>query len=116
MEYVTMKTQPLEDLTARTRDILENETLTMSALAKRLRCSQRHVRRILNDLRAVVPVAEGRDGRQKTVTIPAAHCRTHLPVYLTPAAVERLIELAKADDTQAAKAALIDLRHAQRAH
>lgn len=89
------------DPTARkARRILERKgTVTASDLARALRRTQRHVRRVVERLRgAGVPVEKGQKGRERTYTIPPSHRRKEVPVRLSPAAIRRLYELAKDDD------------------
>lgn len=113
-----MPTQPQLDPTARkARRVLERKgTVTASDLARALRRTQRHVRRVVERLQgAGVPVEKEYDGRERTYTIPPEHRRKEVPVRLSPAALRRLHELAKEDDHEASAEAETDLRHALRA-
>ena len=106
------------DTTARkARRVLEREgTVTAGALARRLDRTQRHVRRLVEQLEAAgVPVVRSYEGPNRAYTIPPEYRRKDVPVRLSPAALRRLCELAKEDDHEAAAEAETDLRRALRA-
>ena len=90
----------MPDTTNRLRRLLEMEgTLTKAELADRLHLTGRHVRRLVAELdEQGVPIIHGRDGRQRTYSIPEPHRRQRVPVRLPPAALQRL--LACVDDAE----------------
>jgi len=113
-----MPAQRQLDTTARkARRVLERKgTVTAGTLARRLGRSQRHVRRLVEQLRAAgVPVEKSYEGRRRAYTIPPEHRRKDVPVRLSPAALRRLYELAKEDDHETAAEAETDLARALRA-
>ena len=83
----------MPDTTDRLRRLLELEgTLTKAELADRLHLTGRHVRRLVAELdERGVPIVQGRDGRQRTYSIPELHRRQRVPVRLSPAALQRLL-------------------------
>jgi predicted DNA-binding transcriptional regulator YafY len=114
---------PLSRSARKLRRLLETaeEPIRGQVLAGRLRVSRRHLRRLIGRLEdAGVPIERHEDGRHRRFSIPPAHCRTEVPVRLSPAAMRRLCELAKADDpadpesAQASAEALAALRRALR--
>lgn len=76
--------EPLPQSARRLRRFLEEKgTVTAADAARHVGRTQRHVRRLVEKLQAKgVPVAEGRDGRQRTYTIPPARRRSEIPVRL----------------------------------
>ena len=109
--------QPLPQSARRLRRLLETaeEPLRGQALADRLRVSRRHLRRLVQKLEdAGVPVDRHEDGRHRRFSIPPEHCRSEVPVRLSPAALRRLYELATEDDHEASREAVAALREAIR--
>jgi len=108
---------PLPQSARKLRRLLEEKgTVTASGAAGHLRRSQRHVRRLVQKLRAEgVPVEKDRDGRTRTYSIPPDARRTRVPVRLSPRALRRLHELAKEDDHEVSAEAQAALARALRA-
>lgn len=109
--------EPLPQSARRLRRTLETaeEPLRGQTLTDRLRVSRRHLRRLVQKLEdAGVPVERHEDGRHRRFSIPPEHCRSEVPVRLSPAALRRLYELATEDDHEASREAVAALREAIR--
>jgi predicted DNA-binding transcriptional regulator YafY len=103
----------MTETAAKLRRLLESESpQTAKALVGKLRCTKRHLRRLVEELTAAgIPVEKDRDGRERTYAIPNPRWRTRVPVRLSPPAPHRLLELAEADDHPAS----VEAEHALRA-
>ena len=107
----------MPETAAKLRRCLETDSpQTATALAAEPRCTKRHLRRLVGELQSAgVPVEKAKDGRHRTYAIPAPHRRRRVPVRLSPPAMRRLVELARADDHPASAEAEHALRAALRA-